>query len=75
MCVHNVDGLRNWILKEDHGSHYTIHPSSTKMYHDLREAFWWENFKKDIAKFIAKCRNCKQVKVEHQKPGGLLQEI
>ena len=31
--------------------------------------------KKDIADFVAKCPNCQQVKVEHQKSGGLLQEI
>ena len=31
--------------------------------------------KKDIAEFVAQCPNCQQVKIEHQKPGGLLQEI
>ena len=31
--------------------------------------------KKDIAEFVAKCPNCQQVKVEHQKSSGLLQEI
>ena len=45
------------------------------MYHDLREVFWWEGLKGDIAEFALKCRNCQQVKVEHQKLGGLLQEI
>ena len=45
------------------------------MYHDLREVFWWEGLKKDIAEFIAKCPNCQQVKAEHQKSGSLLQEI
>ena len=31
--------------------------------------------KKDIAEFVAQRPNCQQVKIEHQKPGGLLQEI
>ncbi|WMV09138.1 hypothetical protein MTR67_002523 [Solanum verrucosum] len=31
--------------------------------------------KKDIAVFVAKCSNCQQVKVQHQKPGGLAQDI
>ncbi|WMV33404.1 hypothetical protein MTR67_026789 [Solanum verrucosum] len=45
------------------------------MYHDLREAYWWNGMKKDIAGFVAKCPNCQQVKVEHKKPGGLSQDI
>ena len=35
----------------------------------------WKGLKRDIVEFVAKCPNCQQVKVEHQKPGGLLQEI
>ncbi|XP_015165373.1 uncharacterized protein [Solanum tuberosum] len=31
--------------------------------------------KKNIAKFVAQCPNCQQVKVEHQKPGGYMQCI
>ena len=36
LCVPNIDGLRNRIIEEAHGSHYSIHLGSTKMYHDLR---------------------------------------
>ena len=45
------------------------------MYHDLREVFSWEGLKKDIAELVGKCPNCQQVKAEHQKSGGLFQEI
>ena len=31
--------------------------------------------KRDIAKLVAKCLNCQQVKVEQQNPNGFLQEI
>ena len=31
--------------------------------------------KKDIAAFVAKCATCQQVKVEHQRPGGMMQEF
>ncbi|WMV09812.1 hypothetical protein MTR67_003197 [Solanum verrucosum] len=31
--------------------------------------------KKGIAEFVAKCPNCQQVKVEHQRPGGMAQNI
>ena len=45
------------------------------MYHDLREIYWWKGLKRDWAEFAAKCPNCKQLKVEHQKFGGLLRDI
>ncbi|XP_070049856.1 uncharacterized protein [Nicotiana tomentosiformis] len=48
---------------------------ATKMHHDIREIFWWDRMKKDIAEFVAQCRNYQHVKIEHQKPGGLLQAI
>ena len=31
--------------------------------------------KRDIEDFVSKCPNCKQVKVEHQQPRGMTQEI
>ncbi|XP_055826385.1 uncharacterized protein LOC129894762 [Solanum dulcamara] len=45
------------------------------MYHDLKCLYWWDDMKKDIAEFVAQCPNCQQVKVEHPKPRGLLQEM
>ncbi|XP_019257870.1 PREDICTED: uncharacterized protein LOC109236107 [Nicotiana attenuata] len=42
LCVADVDRLRYAILKEAHNTRYTIHPGSTKMYHDLKQFFWWE---------------------------------
>ena len=45
------------------------------MYHDLREIYLWDVLKRDRAEFVAKCPNWNQVKVEHLKSGGLLQEI
>ena len=45
------------------------------MYRDLVVVYWREGMKKDIAEFVAKCSNCHQVKVEHQRPGGLYQVI
>ena len=31
--------------------------------------------KRDIANFVGECPNCQQVKVEHQKPRDMTQEI
>ena len=75
LCVPMVDGLQERIMEEDHSSRYSIHPGSTKMYRDLREVYWWNGMKKDIAEFVVKCPNCQQVKVEHQRPGGMAQNI
>ncbi|WMV33761.1 hypothetical protein MTR67_027146 [Solanum verrucosum] len=62
-------------MEEAHHSYFSIHPSSTKMYHDIKEIYWWHGMKKDVAEFVAEYPNCQQVKVEHQKPAGLVQEI
>ncbi|XP_072066832.1 uncharacterized protein [Arachis hypogaea] len=37
--VKEVVGL--YIVKEAHQSKFSIHPGSTKMYHDLKTMFWW----------------------------------
>ena len=75
LCVPCVDGVRERILDEAHNSFYSIHPGSTKMYRDLRDVYWWGGMKKDIAKFVSGCHSCQQVKAEHQRPGGLTQDI
>ena len=72
LCVPNVDGLRNQNFKEDHASRYSIHRGLTNMFHDLREVFWWEGLKSDIAELVAKCPNCQQVKAKHQMSGGVI---
>ena len=75
LCVPMVDVLQERIMEEAHSSRYSIHPGSTKMYRDLREVYWWNSMKKGIVEFVAKCPNCQQVKVEHQRPDGLAQNI
>ncbi|GKA06365.1 retrotransposon protein, putative, ty3-gypsy subclass, partial [Tanacetum coccineum] len=39
----------------------------------LRET--WNGMKHDVAKFLAKCLTCQQVKIEHQRASGLLQPL
>ena len=75
LCVPKVHGLQEKILKEAYSSRYSIYTGSTKMYRDLREVYWWEGMKKNIIEFVAKCLNFQQVKVEHQRFGGLAQNI
>lgn len=35
LCVPNFNGLRERVMVETHEYLYAIHPSSTKLYHDL----------------------------------------
>ena len=74
-CVPNVDGMRNRIVEEAHGSRYSIHLGLTKMYHELSHVFWWDGLKKDITDFVASFLNCQKVKAEHQMSGRFLQVI
>ncbi|GJS23952.1 putative reverse transcriptase domain-containing protein [Tanacetum coccineum] len=67
-------GLRDLIMHESHKSKYSIHPGSDKMYQDLKKLYWWPNMKADIATYVSKCLTCAKVKVEHQRPSGLLQQ-
>ncbi|GJQ93539.1 putative reverse transcriptase domain-containing protein [Tanacetum coccineum] len=65
-------GLRDLIMHESHKSKYSIHPSSDKMYQDLKKLYWWPNMKVIIAEYVSKCLTCSRVKAECQKPSGLL---
>jgi len=66
--------LRDLVMEESHKSKYSIHPGSDKMYHGLKELYWWPNMKADIATYVSKCLTCSKVKAEYQKPSGLLQQ-
>jgi hypothetical protein len=65
--------LKKKILDEAQTSRYSIHPVSTKMYHDLRQQFWWTRMKREEAHYISKCDRCRKVKADYMNPGGLLQ--
>jgi hypothetical protein len=40
LVVPKKEVLKKKILDEAHTLRYSIHPGSTKMYHDLRQQFW-----------------------------------
>ena len=62
-------------MEEAHFSAYSIHPGSAKMYHNLKDTYWWNGMKRDIADFVSKCLTCQQVKLEHQRPSRMLQQL
>nr|GEZ92967.1 putative reverse transcriptase domain-containing protein [Tanacetum cinerariifolium] len=78
LCLNNKSwspcygDLRTLIMYESHKSKYFVHPSSDKMYQDMKLLYWWPNMKADIATYVSKCLTCLRVKAEHQKPSGLL---
>ncbi|GJZ53511.1 putative reverse transcriptase domain-containing protein [Tanacetum coccineum] len=78
LCLNNrswipcFGDLRALIMHESHKSKYSIHPGSDKMYQDLKKLYWWPNMKAEIATYVSKCLTCAKVKVEYQKPSGLL---
>jgi hypothetical protein len=75
ICVPNLKHLKELILREAHDSANSIHPSSTKMYKDLKTRYWWYGMKRDIAEYVSLCDTCQRVKAEHQRPTGLLQPL
>ncbi|XP_016164837.1 uncharacterized protein LOC107607388 [Arachis ipaensis] len=72
ICIPDVGSLRQDLLSEAHNSGLSIHPRSTKMYYDLKRMFWWPGMKGDVATVVSKCLTCQKVKIEHQKPSGML---
>jgi hypothetical protein len=50
--------LHKKIFDEAHSSKYSIHTSSTKMYHDLKAQFLWTRMKHETARYVAECDTC-----------------
>ena len=73
MCVPEYGELKRDIMEEAHSSAYAMHPGSTKMYKTLKEYYWWNGMKKEIASFVSRDLTCQQVKAEHQKLAGKIQ--
>ncbi|GJZ21906.1 putative reverse transcriptase domain-containing protein [Tanacetum coccineum] len=68
-----IGGVRTVIMDEIHKLS-TLLIGADKMYHDLRDMYWWLGMKRDISTYVSKCWTCSNVKAEHQRPSGLLQQ-
>ena len=75
LVVPKVPELRQPILEEAHATRLSIHPGSNKMYHDLKQRFWWTKMKIEIARYIAKCDTCQKVKAIHLRSARELQPL
>jgi hypothetical protein len=67
--------LKNKILDEAHLSKFSMHPGSTKMYHDLKPLYWWTRMKREIAQYVSECDTCQRIKASHLKSVGALQPL
>ena len=65
VCVLGNWRLRKQILEEGHKSPLSIHQGMTKMYKDLKQSFWWNGMKTDVADFVASYSVCQKAKIEH----------
>jgi hypothetical protein len=75
IVVPKNEELHQQILDEAHLSRYYIHPGTTKMYHDLKQHYWWTKMKIEIARYVARCDTCRRVKAIHMKAAGPLQSL
>ncbi|GJV53790.1 retrotransposon protein, putative, ty3-gypsy subclass [Tanacetum coccineum] len=75
LCVPDDSYLRQAIFTKAHNSRFSVHPSTTKMYIDLKQNFWWNGMRHDVARFVVKCLTCQQVKIKHQHASGLFQPL
>jgi hypothetical protein len=50
--VPKEEALKKKIWDEADTSRYSIHPGSTKMYHVLRQQFWWTRMKREAAHYV-----------------------
>ena len=75
LCVPDDSSLKADILREAHNARYSVHPEATKMYQDLRRVYWWPAMKREVAQFVSACEVCQRVKLEHQKPAGMLNPL
>ncbi|GJS08197.1 putative nucleotidyltransferase, ribonuclease H [Tanacetum coccineum] len=75
LCVPEDPTLREALMTEAHSSPFSIHPGSTKMYHDLKQHFWWSGMKRDVATFVVKVLTCQQSLRLNTTSSGLLQPL
>jgi hypothetical protein len=58
LVVPKTKDLKKKILDDTHLSKFSMHPGSTKMYHDLKPSYWWTRMKREIAQYVSECDTC-----------------
>ncbi|TYK16320.1 retrotransposon protein, putative, Ty3-gypsy subclass [Cucumis melo var. makuwa] len=52
LCIPANSAVKAKLLTEAHSSPFFMHPSSTKLYQDLKRVYWWRNMKREVADFV-----------------------
>ena len=73
--VPKIGGIRDLLINESHKTLYSIHPSNTKMYMDLKPYYRWPTMKLEITKYVAECVTCTRINTQHQKRYGNLEPL
>ncbi|GJR40524.1 retrotransposon protein, putative, ty3-gypsy subclass [Tanacetum coccineum] len=71
---------RRWLeLLKDYDANIQYHPGKANVVADALVGrileLWLNGMKHDVARYVAKCLTCQQVKIEHQRASGLLQPL
>jgi len=75
MFVPDQKNIKKLILDEYHKILYAGHPRYQKLITALKKEYFWPDMKNEVAKYLAHCLECQQVKAEHQHPVGLLHPL
>ena len=54
VCVPVVEAFKKKTLDEGHNTHF-LHLRGDKLYKDLKQTFWWNNMKQEVADYMVKC--------------------
>jgi len=55
VCVPVVEALKKKILDEAIILYILCYPGGNKLYKDLKQTFWWNNMKQEVADYMVKC--------------------
>nr|GEW49964.1 putative reverse transcriptase domain-containing protein [Tanacetum cinerariifolium] len=67
--------VRALILHVSHKLKYSAHPSSDKMYQDMKKLYWWPNMKADIATYVSKCLMCLKIDGQSERTIKTLEDM
>ena len=58
LCLSNVKELKKKFMHEAHNTVFTMHLGGNKIYQDLKQYYWWQGMKNNIADYVSRCLTC-----------------